>query len=224
MSSGIKLGGIAGLFSIAFGVVALSIDQMWTFPGTDATAGEVSAFAQADRTELLLAMVLNTIAVGLWLVFGAGVWLRLRQVAGDESILPTCFLVGLVSFVTLLLAGFTVFFMLVYRAPEAPDSRLLYELSFALLAMSGIPTALALGSYAALTFQSDSLPRWTASVATVAALAHLLLLASLVVRSGFFSLAGGVTIAIPATLFAWIAGTSWVMLGAGPAVRLKSTI
>lgn len=137
---------------------------------------------------------------------------------------PACFLVGLVSFVTLLLAGFTVFFLLAYRTPEGLDSQLLYDLSFALLAMSGVPTALALGSYAALVFRSDSLPRWTASVATVAALAHLLLLASLVVRGGFFSLEGGVTIAIPATLFGWIAATSWVMMGEGRSVGLKSTI
>ena len=224
MSNGIKLAGIAGILSIVLGIVGLPVDQMWTFPMTDATAGEVAAFAAANRTELLVAMVLNTIAVGLWLVFGAGVWLRLRQVAGSESILPACFLVGLISFVTLLLAGFSVLFLLAYRAPEAADYRLLYDLSFALLAMSGIPTALALGSYAALVFRTDSLPRWTATVATVAALAHLLLLASLVVRSGFFSLEGGVTIAIPGTLFAWIAGTGWVMLAEGRSVGPKSTI
>ena len=110
-------------------------------------------------------MVLNTAAVGLWLVFGAGVWLWLRETAGGESILSVCFLIGLVSFVTLLLAGFTAFFVLVYRAPEVSDPRLLYDLSFGLLAMSGIPTALALGSYAALAFDTDRLPGWTASVA-----------------------------------------------------------
>lgn len=224
MSNGIKLAGLAGLLSIVLGIVALPVDQMWTFPATNATAVEVAAFARENRSELFAAMVLNTIAVGLWLVFGAGVWLRLRQVAGGESILPACFLAGLVGFVTLLFAGFTVFFVLVYRAPETSDPRLLYDLSFALLAMSGIPTALALGSYAALAFQSDALPRWTAWVATVAALAHLLLLVSLVVRGGFFSLEGGVTIAIPATLFAWIAGMSWVMLAEGRSVGLKSTI
>jgi hypothetical protein len=224
VSNGIKFAGLAGLLSIALGIVALPIDQMWTFPATNATAGEVAAFTRENRPELLVAMVLNTIAVGLWLVFGAGVWLRLRQVAGDESILPACFLAGLAGFVTLLLAGFTVFFLLVYLAPAAPEPRLLYDLSFALLAMSGIPTALALGSYATLAFQSDSLPRWTASLATVAALAHLLLLASLAIRSGFFSLDGGVTIAIPATLFAWIAGMSWVMLGSPRSIGPKPTI
>ena len=46
-------------------------------------------------------------------------------------------------------------------------------------------------------------------------MAHLVLLASLVITSGFFSLQGGVTIAIPGLLFTWITGTSIVLLGAG---------
>lgn len=214
MSNATKLAGFAGILSIALGIVGAFVDQMWTFPGTGATAGEIAAFVDAHRSALLVAMVLNTAAVGLWLLFGAGVWLRLRRAAGRESILSVCFLIGLVSFVTLLLAGFTAFFVLVYRAPEMSDPRLLYDLSFGLLAMSGVPTALALGSYAVLVFDTDRLPRWTASAAAVAALAHLVLLASLLVTGGFFSLEGGVTIAIPATLFAWIVGTSLALVTA----------
>jgi hypothetical protein len=160
-------------------------------------------------------MVLTTTAVGLWLVFGVGVWLWLRETTSSESVLSVCFLVGLVSFVTLLLAGFTVFFVFVYRAGEVSDPRLLYDLSFGLLAMSGAPTALVLGSHAAQVFRGGRLPDWTAFLAAVAALAHLVLLASLLITSGFFALEGGVTIAIPATLFAWILATSIVLLRAG---------
>jgi hypothetical protein len=207
----IKLAGLAGLLSIVLGIAAVPIDQMWTFPGTGATAGEVAGFVHTHRPALLVAMTLTTAAVGLWLVFGVGVWLWLREATGGESVFSACFLVGLVSFVTLLFAGFTSFIVLVYRAPEASDPRLLYDLGFGLLAVSGAPTALALGSYAALVFRSDRLPRWTASLAAVAALAHLVLFASLLITRGFFSLEGGVTIAIPAILFAWILGTSMAM-------------
>lgn len=210
----LKLAGLAGLLSILLGIAALPIDHMWTFPGTGATAAEVAAFVDAHRSALLIAMFLTTAAVALWLVFGVGVWLWLRETVGGESLYSACFLVGLVSFVALLLAGFTSFIVLVYRAPAVSDPRLLYDLGFGLLAMSGVPTALALGSYATLVFRSDRLPRWTASVAVVAALAHLLLFASLLITGGFFSLEGGVTIAIPAVLFVWIAGTSGTMLAA----------
>jgi hypothetical protein len=214
MNDSIKLAGLAGFVSIALGLAGVLVDQMWTFPGTGATAAEIAGFVHAHRSTLFVAVVLNTLGVGLWLVFGVGVWLWLREEAGSESLFSACFMVCLVSFVTLLFAGFTAFFVLVYRAPGAADPRLLYDLSFGLLAVSGVPTALALGSYAAIAFRSNRLPGWTASVATVAALAHLLLLSSLLVASGFFSLAGGVTIAIPATLFAWIFAMSLEMVTA----------
>jgi hypothetical protein len=211
----IKLAGLAGVVSIALGIAGSIVDEMRTFPGTGAKAGEIAGYVDAHRSALLVAMVLSTAAVGLWLPFGVGVWVWLRETTGSVSLLAVCFLVGLVSFVTLLLAGFAVFFVFVYRAPEASDPRLLYDLAFGLLAMSGVPTALALGSYAAQALRDSRLPDWTAWVAVVAALAHLGLLASLVITNGFFSLEGGVIIAIPATLFAWIAGTSIVLLRTG---------
>jgi hypothetical protein len=46
--------------------------------------------------------------------------------------------------VALLLAGFTAFFVLVYRGADVGDPRLLYDLTFGLLATSGAPTAIAL--------------------------------------------------------------------------------
>lgn len=205
------LAGFAGALSVALGVAGVIVDRMETFPGTGATPGEIAAFVEAHRTELLVAMLLNTVAVSLWLVFGAGVWLWLRDATGGDGLLTTCFLIGLVSFVTLLLAGFTSFFLLVYRASEASDPQLLYDLAFGLLAMSGAPTALSLGSYAALAFSAERVPAWTGWLAALAALAHVGLLASFLVRGGFFSLEGGVIIAIPATLFAWIVGTTVAM-------------
>jgi hypothetical protein len=208
----IELAGLAGILSFALGSAGVVVGQMWEFPGTGATAGEIASFVGAHRSALLADMALTTVAVWLWLVFGVGVWLRLRDADGGESFLPVSFLAGLVGFVTLLFAGFAAFFVLVYRAPEPSDPRLLYDLSFGLLAMSGVPTALALASYAASALRSGCLPRWTAWLAVVAALAHLVLLASLLIASGFFSLEGGVTIAIPATLFAWIVGTSVAMI------------
>jgi hypothetical protein len=214
MRNAIRFASHAGVASIAFGIGGYIVDQMWTFPGSGATATQIASFVGAHRSALLLAMVLNTTAVALWLLFGVGVWLRLREMASGESFLSTCFLVGFVSFVMLLLAGFTCLYLLAYRAPESSDPRLLYDLAWGLLAMSGVPTALALGAYAVQVFRDRRLPGWTAWLAAVAALAHLALIASFVVRTGFFSLEGWVTTAIPATLFAWIMGTSIAMMGA----------
>lgn len=209
----LRLAGIAGLVSIVLGLASVIIDEMWSIPGTSAGAGEIAGFVDAHRAALLVAVILTAAGVALWLVFGAGVWVWMRETASDDGFLSTCFLVGLVSFVTLLFAGFTSFLVLAYRAPYPSDPRLLYDLAFALLAMSGIPTALALGAYAAHVFGDNRLPAWTAWIAV--AVANLVLLVSLVVRSGFFSLEGGVIIAIPGTLFVWILAMSIVLLRAG---------
>jgi len=187
----------------------------WDFPGTDATAAAITAFVVEHRDELLAGVLVNAIGVTLWGLFGVGVWLRLRQ-PGGESYLSACFLFGVVCFVTLLLAGFTCFLVLTYRGEQISDARLLYDMSFALLAMSGLPTAVALGSYAWLTFRSRQLPAWTAALGAVGAVAHVLLLASFFVSDGFFSLEGQVITVIPGTLFFWILGTAIAMLRDAP--------
>ncbi len=208
------LAGGAGLLGCALGVAGSLAVDILEAPGTSASAEEIVRSIQEDRTALLVGMLLSTAAVSVWFVFGAGVWLRLRQARATESLASACFALGLIGFLTLLLAGFTVFFVLVYRDAEVADPRFLYDLTFALLAMSGAPTALSLGSYAALVLRADVFPRWTAWLALVGAAAHVLLLASLVVTEGFFSLEGQVITAIPATLFAWIIGTGTAMVAA----------
>ena len=50
--SAIKLAGLAGVVSIALGIAGAIVDQMWTFPGTGATVGEIASFVGAHRSAL----------------------------------------------------------------------------------------------------------------------------------------------------------------------------
>ncbi len=154
---------------------------------------------------------LTVVGVALWLVFGCGVWLRLRQITGPDSVLPACVAVGFAGFVTLLLTGFTAFDLLVYRAPDGADARLLYDLTFGLLAMSGLPTAVALGGYAIGIYAYREMPRRSAHLATAAAAAHVVLLASFIATSGFFSLQGAVITVIQhcCSRGSWRPPSSW---------------
>jgi hypothetical protein len=215
-----RVAGAAGVLSIVMGISAGLIDRMWTFPSTTETAAQVAAYVDVHRTALLIAMAFNTIAVILWLGFGAGVWatLRTRQDRLDDIPL-TAFAWGFITFITLLLAGFTAFWILVARSGAGADARLLYDLTFGLLAMSGIPTALALSAYAVVVRRTEALPLVTAHLAVIAAISHIALLASFFVRSGFFSLEGAVIMVIPGTLFAWIACTGVAMVSAAGAER-----
>jgi hypothetical protein len=209
-----RLAGVAGVIGVALPCAALVVMPIWRFPGTNSSAAELTAFAVRHQTSLRVMMMLDTAAVGLWMIFGAGVWLRLRlrQVSGSDSLASACFAFGLIGFVTLLLAGFVAMFVILYLAPDISDVRLLYDLAFGLLAMSGAPTAIALGCYAAVTFRHTAMPRFTAWLAALAAAAHVVLIFSFVVPRGFFSLEGQVITVIPGLLFAWILATSIAML------------
>jgi hypothetical protein len=113
--------------------------------------------------------------------------------------------------VTLLLSGFTAFDLMLYRHHSAETSTLLYDLTFGLLAMSGMPTVVALGSFAVAVYVHRVLPRYTAHLAFAGAAIHPLLLAAFVVRDGPLSLEGFSITVMPAFLFAWILGTALAM-------------
>jgi hypothetical protein len=205
--------GVLGFLVPALSSVFLA--PTWDFPATDASGTAVAAYVAEHRDALLAGVVLNAVGVTLWGMFGVGVWLRLRDATDGGSYASACFLFGVVSFVTILLVGFVVFLVLAYRDARVSDPRSLYDLAFALLAMSGLPTAVALGSYASITFRTRHLPSWTAVVAAVGAAAHVVILASFVVDRGFFSLEGQVITVVPATLFFWILATAIAMLRNG---------
>src|SRR4051794_9624127 len=98
-----KIAGIAGLLSVALALAGGIIDQMWQFPPTSASSAEIAAYADAHHSALLTATLITAFAVSLWLVFGAGVWVRLRTALDPEDVLlSSCFALALASFVTML--------------------------------------------------------------------------------------------------------------------------
>lgn len=148
----------------------------------------------------------------LWLIFGAAVWAYLRNRLAAGSTLAAGFAAGLVGFITLIFSGFTAFDLLLYRHRSAESSALLYDLTFGLLAMSGIPTAVASGSFAVAVYVHRMLPRSTAHLAVIATAGHLSLIAAFIAHGGLLSLEGLLTTAgIPILLFAWILRTALAM-------------
>ena len=106
--------------------------------------------------------------------------------------------------------GFAFMLVLAYRVDDlAPDTaKLLYDLCFGTLAISGIPTAIALGAIAVTGESGGLLDSASRVIAAVATVAHVVIAFSFLPTSGFFSLEGGVIVAIPATMFIWLAYTA----------------
>lgn len=202
----------AGVIGVACTTASAPIMPIWGFPGTGSSPLVVNTFVEGHHAGLVTGMVLNVVGVSLWLALGAGVWTHL-QAAGDRNrAAAACFAFGCVAFVALILTGFLVFVVLVTQLPGPENARLLYDLAFGLLAVSGAPTALSLTGFAIQVAQTRCLPAYTAWIAGLAAVSHAALVFSPFVHQGFFSLEGQVITAVPGTLFLWLLVVSITVL------------
>jgi hypothetical protein len=197
-----------GIIGFVLPASTLPVYPIWRYPQTQTSGPELVQWVHDHHDRLVASQVLNTIGVTIWFVFSAAVCIYLRDQLPATSILPTCFMAGFVGCTVLLLSGFTAFDLLLYRDHSPEVSILLYDLTFGLLAMSGMPTVIALGAFATAVYRHSVLPRYTAHLAFVAAVVHPLLLAAFIVKDGPLSLQGLSITAMPGFLFAWILGTA----------------
>lgn len=203
-----NVGVIAGVSGFLIPMASNLLVPIWQFPATSASGRHVAHFVIDHQAALRAVAVLDTVGVTLWMIFGGAVWLRLRRASGCDTLATSLFGVAFGGVVLLLLTGFTIFFVLAYRVPDPATARVLYDMTFALLAMSGMPTIVALTAYAAVVLTTKRLPRRTAELAILTAAAHVLVIASLVTPRGILSLEGPLITAMPALLFAWILTTA----------------
>lgn len=204
----INVGAMAGIVGFAVPTASNLIIPIWRMPSTSASGAQVAVYVVQHQAAFRAVVALDTVGVTLWMVFGGAVWLRLRRASGADTLATSLFGIAFGAMLTLLMAGFTVAFVLAYRLPDPTTARVLYDLAFALLAMSGMPAVIALTAYAAAALTNTHLPRRTGQLAAVAAAVHVLLLASLVTPRGVLSLEGPSITVVPAFLFAWIFGTA----------------
>jgi hypothetical protein len=198
------VGVIAGVSGVLAATASNLLVPIWTMPSTSASGAQVARFVADHQAALRGTLVLDTVGVTLWMVFGGAVWLRLRRASAAETLAPSLFGAAFSAMVVLLMAGFTSAFVLAYRVPDAATAQVLYDMTFALLAMSGMPAVIALTAYASVAVTTRRMPQLTAQLAILGVAAHLLLLASLVTPRGVLSLEGPLITAAPAPLFAWI--------------------
>jgi hypothetical protein len=212
-----RLIGLTGLTSFILIVTgALVSPPLWETPGTNASGAAVAASAYADRGRVLAGIFIYSLAMGLFLWFAAGLWGWLRQAEPSPRPLSAAFAFGAVALAVLIMTAFVPGGLLAYRAQPAVVAGPLADLTFGLLAVSGIPTAVCLGAYAELVLRYRLLPVWTAWLAALGAATHVLIAASFLSHGAVLSLEGSVIVLIPPTYFAWILATSLVLLPKRP--------
>jgi hypothetical protein len=205
--------GLAGLASFVLIIVAaLVAPPLWDAPATTASGSEIADYAHDHRGRIIASLFLYSLAMGLFLCFAAGLWVWLRDAEPPPRPLSAVFAFGAVALVALILAGFVTGGVLSYRPQEPAIAQSLRDMTFAFLALSGIPTAVCLGAYGELVLRRRCLPAWTAWLAGLGAVAHVFIAASFVSHGDFLSLEGSVIVWVPATFFAWILATSVVLL------------
>ena len=206
--SRINIGVIAGVAGFLVPTASNLLVPIWSLPSTSASGAKVARFVLDHQAAFRGTLVLDVVGVTLWMVFGGAVWLRLRRASGSDTLATSLFGVAFTGMILLLMAGFTTALVLAYRVPSPATANLLYDMTFGLLAMSGMPAIVALTAYASVVLATKRLPRRTAELAILTATGHVLLLASLVTPRGVLSLEGPLITAMPALLFAWILTTA----------------
>lgn len=205
MDASSRLTGLAGLLSFDLIVVATFVaPPLWDAPGTGSSAGVVAAYTRHNGTRITASLFLWSLSMALFLYFAAGLWTWFRRREPAPHVLSSVMALSGVALVVLILAGFVPMDILGYRAEPAAITGVLADVTFGLLAMSGIPTAVFLSAYAVLVLRHGGLPAWTAYLAACAAAAHVLVAASFLSHGPFLSLESEVIVWVPATFFAWI--------------------
>ena len=217
-----RLIAFAGLGAFALIIVgAFVAPPLWNAPGTSASAAHVAAYLQANHGRTIASLYIYSLAMGLFLCFTGGLWSWLRQTEPAPQPLSAVFAFGAIAVVVLSLAAFATAGVMSYRPQQPVFAASLSDMTFGLLALSGIPTAVCLGAYAALILRHRCLPAWTGWLALLAVDAHILIAASFVSHGSFLSLESSVIIWVPATFFAWILATSVVLLRVADRTGLK---
>ena len=214
---------IAGELALASFVLiiagALVAPPLWDGPATTATGAEVTAYLQDNRGRILAGLFVYSLGMTLFLCFSAAMWTWLRRFEPEPRLLSNTFAFGAIALTLLIFAGFMPVAVAAYREQSPDLAQALNDLTFGLLALSGLPTAVCLGAYAEFVRRYRTLPAWTAWLAVLGAVAHVVIAASFLRRSGVLSLEGEVIVFIPGTFFAWIFAVGAVLVRGRPTIQ-----
>ena len=208
-----RYGGIAGLLYVVVAVVAGTLTGV---PPTTEASDDVFKEFFIEKNDLLVAQAwMYALAAPLLLLFALAVRVILRK-SDTVGNLGDLFLVGITVIVGLLLVAMAMQIVIARAADRLDaDTVRVFGAGFGLvlIAMWGFVMAAIALAYAIGAFTDGVLPRWTAWLAIVAAIANVVGTVGVFVGSGPFSIEGAFTAWAPAlSVTVWVVGTSIALL------------
>lgn len=202
------VGGIAGLLLIVGANVGLG-----GTPAADAAPAEVLAFFTAQRTPLLVGVVLFALGYVLLLTLGAAIRQRLRA-AGDTSGMPDLAFGASLWTIVIGTVGQLAVGAAAFRAPELDAATAQTMSDVATLSFTVIGAAFAgfIGAASISAGATRAWPRWLTWVGAVAAVLNLAKLFTLFATTGPLAPEGLLTFAALISIWVWTIAVGVVLV------------
>jgi hypothetical protein len=210
-----RWGGLAGIGAVLFAIVARIV--MGGTPRSTDTMGVIASYMNDNRGRILLAAVLYSIAIALFLWFGATLATMFRR-ADDASGMPAIVLAGFtfvsaIAFVAIAMFGAAAYALTVH-AGLLILAAVPFSATTVLATIGGIAMALPLAAVAMAIARTHVFPMWMAYFAGIVGLVSLVAAFTVWATKGAWAPGGWIPAYIPMVLLGL-----WILAASGLLVR-----
>ncbi len=193
-----RWGGLAGIGAVIFGIIARLV--MGGAPRSTDTMGVIASYLNDNRGRILLATILYSIAIALFLWFGAALATAVRR-ADDTSDTPAIMLAGFTLVSALAFVAIAMFGAATYALTVHAGLLILaavpYSATTVMATIAGIAMALPLAATAMAIARTRVFPMWMAYFAGIVALVSLVSAFTVWATKGAWAPGGWVPTYIP---------------------------
>lgn len=210
----LRWGGLAGVSAVILAIIARLV--MGGTPRSTDTMGVIAAYMNDNRGRILLAVILYSIAVALFLWFGVALATAFRR-ADDMSDMPALVLAGFTLVAAVTFVAIAMFGGMAYALTVHAGLLILAAVPYSAVTVmgtvAGIALALPLTAAAVAIAHTKIFPMWMAYFAGIVALVCLLSAFTVWATRGAWAPGGWVPSYIPLILLAlWILATSGLLI------------
>lgn len=209
-----RWGGLAGIGAVIFAVVARIV--MGGAPRSSDTMGAIASYLNDNRGSILLGVILYSIAIALFLWFGATLATAFRR-ADDTSGMPAVVLAGFTLVSAIAFAAVAMFGAATYALTVHAGLLILaavpYSSTMVLATIGGIAMALPLTAVAMTVARTYVFPMWMGYFAGIVALVSFVAAFTVWAVKGPWAPGGWIPTYVPLVLLGlWILATSGLLV------------